>query len=219
MANYVQFKGMDHVISAFKYRAVEAWSLWQGKQFIHKGIGTDELHTFLSMLQQGGSNAIYTLKVYEEITDASDIKDNTSCDGSFNFNLWSPEMLPATGYNNQIVSRLTAIEERLTEEEDKPKKNKLGIIGDILDHPMMEQIAPIVIPQILDWIMGKKAQPYKPQPQAAIAGINNEEDLQKAIQILLQHDNQLTKHLLKLSEIAINNPQSFKFLIQTLDSM
>lgn len=224
MANFgnIQANGLQNAILMYEYRQIEAWSLWQGKQFLHKGTGGADLTAFLEMLIKSGNNPIYTLKVYESINDAANIKSNTADDGSFNFKLYEPQDAPMTqsGYNgNSILSKLSAIEERLNEREEEPK-SRLGIIGDLLDHPVIESVAPMLIARIMDWMAGKKADSY-PQPErlAAIAGPGEDPLLNQSIEILKRYDPDLPKHLAKLAAIAENDSTSFKFLLRTLDSM
>src|ERR1700685_3171508 len=81
----VQFFGAKDVLKAFAARGLQTWGLFQSKQFINAGEGEDSLTAFLDMLG-GGSDTIYTLKVYRT-ADPDDITDKTECSGSFNFKL------------------------------------------------------------------------------------------------------------------------------------
>lgn len=231
VSSSIQFKGLEAVLDAFQSRGVPAWSLWQGKQFMFKCEESDmvqslsELNTILTALAQS-SNAIYTLKVYEDLGKGGKIKDSTPSDGSFNFKLNSPEQeVTIAQYStlrnqNNIDARLGAIEklliEREEEEEEEPQ-SKLGVIGEILNDP---GVSSIVVPLIMKAFgLGDVKSPYNMQANAQIAGINDEAELSEAIRILKEHDANLSTHLMKLAKIAQNDKNSFDFLLKTLDGL
>ncbi len=54
MATAMAF-GKDTVVSYFTNRGLDIWSVFQGKQFITAGQGSDQLTEFLTMLEPGGS--------------------------------------------------------------------------------------------------------------------------------------------------------------------
>ena len=231
----IQIKGLDNVVAAYTNREVAPWSLWQGKQFMFKYEGEDinegasQLEQTLQMLAQS-SNAIYTLKVYEELGKGGKIKNNTPDDGSFNFklNLDSQE-ITANQYStmnnrNEVLQRLAAIEEKLSndeeEEEEQPQDYGLGMIGTILTHPTIQPIATQFMLGILSKILPAGSQPPANQPPAAaINGIDEDNVIEQAIETLQQHDDKLAEHLQKLAAMAEQNPQGFKFLLQTLDNI
>lgn len=230
MASSIQFKGIDGVINAYENRKVAAWSLWQGKQFMFKYEGNDleqgaeQLQATLDLLAES-TNAIYTLKVYEDLPGHK-IKSNTPDDGSFNFKINGDEQaITQNQYgvirnNNAIADRLTAIEQKLNEQEeyvDVPEENKLGVIGDIISHPVIQPF----VSQIIAALFAKKSDaPAPPQMQrVAISGINDDAEITAAIADLKQYDGQLAAHLVKLAALAKSSPDSFKFLLTTLDSL
>lgn len=146
----IQFRGINQTIAAFENRGVDAWSLWDGKAFMFKGVGVNDLTTILESLDRGGTTAVYTLKVYEDISDAKKIKSATECDGSFNFRLYDREdenYMPGSGRSwqktQELEKRFDALEERLIqyfegnreeEEEEKPT-DILGTITGLLQDP------------------------------------------------------------------------------------
>jgi hypothetical protein len=146
----VQFKGLDSVMQAFENRGLQHWSIWQGKQFLFPHVG-ESMETAAAALQDTlellaeSSNAIYTLKVYEEVPGGK-IKSNTPDDGSFNFKLnddrqgLTQAQYSAVRNNNAVMERLEAIEQRLsgTEDDDDPDKEAIpgmGQLGNILHEP------------------------------------------------------------------------------------
>lgn len=222
----IQFKGVDSVIEAYENREVAPWSIWQGKQFMFKyegnnvAEGAQQLTATLELLKES-SNAIYTLKVYEDLKGGK-IKSNTADDGSFNFKLNGDEQTitqnqyASLKYNDKLSERLERIEQALLEREDEEPEpeNKLGVIGEIISHPT---IAPIV-QNIVAAIFSKGQSPAQ-TPRVALSGVNDESELKEAVEALKKHDSKLTEHLQKLAALAEQSPESFKFLLTTLDNM
>lgn len=230
----VQFKGVDSVIQAFQNRQVPSWSLWQGKQFMFKCESQDisessiQLETILETLSQS-SNAIYTLKVYEDLPKEGKIKNNTPDDGSFNFKLnIETQEINSNQYSTlrnqgKIEERLIAIEKKLDEpfedEEEKPR-SKLGMIGDILNDPGVSAILIPLLTKVLG--IGNINQNTERMMPVTISGINADDEddkLKQAISILKTADSNLSYHLMKLAELSQNDAGSFQFLLQTLDRM
>ena len=116
MAGSIQFRGINNVLEAFQNRDVEAWSIYQGSQFLFKGMGVGDFETVLKSLLKG-NNVIYTVKVYEEITDLKQIKSKTPDDGSFNFRLYETD----DNYegNTYYQERRNGMSEKLKELEEK----------------------------------------------------------------------------------------------------
>lgn len=83
----VQFYGKEKVLQAYNARGIDTWGLFDKKQFINAGESAEDLGAFLDMLQPGGSQSTYTLKVYRDIDDIDLLTDRTECNGSFNFKL------------------------------------------------------------------------------------------------------------------------------------
>lgn len=221
----IQFNNLQSVLLAFQNRGVDAWALWQGKQFMFKGIGETDLKMILDSLENGATNAIYTLKVFEEIEDEKKIKSNTPDDGSFNFRLNSDRMeLTQSAYtsaysNAAIVKKLEEIEKRLDEDEVVEEKSGLGKIGEVLDHPVIAPLIPIVLEKVLTAIFSKNPVPQNQlnyQPAMALSGIDEDAAEKEVIEKLKKHDPQLLEHLSKLLEIAETNNPLFQVIIKSL---
>jgi hypothetical protein len=228
MASSVQFRGIDEVLTAFDNIKCPAWSILQGGQFMFKHAGKTEdeagqaLRQTLEMLE-GSSNSIYTLRVYEDITERSKLKANTAYDGSFNFrlNMESQELTQAEyrrhGSLTAMQSELSAVKAQLAamqeEEEDDDEtdtEKTLGEIGSLINNPVVMQLAQM--------IFGVKPKEL-PTP-GALAGVNEQEPkIKAAVEILKLHDTRLGDHLEKLATIAQTAKPSFDFLLNTLDSM
>lgn len=225
----IQFKNRNSVLDAYSDRDVKAWSIWQGKQFMFKGWGLEELEPIIDLLGNGGTNAIYTLRVYEDLEDKRQIKSNSVDDGSFNFRLNDErqEITNSQYWKNDnrenILDKLTRIEARLDEEDTEVKTNKsLGKLGDILEHPAILPVVPLLIEKVLSALLGPNNQAQQ-QPQLnytapqSLAGIDSNDDLIRInIEKLKKHDPDLGTHLSKLVEIAETNPTLFKAIINSL---
>lgn len=175
MAKYVQFKGVDSVVTACENRKAAAWSVWAGRQFMFKGNNADELETLLQSLED--STEVYTLKVYDELKDVKQIKEKTECDGSFNFQLKEPE---ASGYRRgefteKIVGEISTLKQMIAErdrdaEDDEPK----GIFGQIdkyLADPVRMQNAISVIGMIRGIITGNPQHIMNALPPGSLGNI------------------------------------------------
>lgn len=236
-SNSIQFRGRDSVVKAFDNRSVEAWAIFQGKQFMFKGVGSEELDNILGMLSES-TNAIYTLCVYEEIEDAKSIKHNSAHDGSFNFRLneGSQEITAAQygSYNKyedlkkELAGIRDLIESRDDEKDEEP--NAIGgTIGAILNHPTLAPIVSGVLQNLLDKLLNPAGSTAPLTPliaapapfgvnMSAVGNIAADAELNTALQTLKAKDPELTKHLKKLAWIACNDPAGWSLILSTLNS-
>lgn len=243
MAVAVQFWGIDAVMQAFESRQVPAWSLWQGRDYLFKGIGDGDLRAVLDTLKNSFNDPIYTLKVYEEISDPIKIKDKTPHDGCFNFKLNNPMHLDGVGYvspnsNFQLAKKVEELEKRLLERDmqEGDEEEESETIGQVIQD---EVIGVIRDPnRLLQWMEVIKGlfnpnQPAAPRTAlpATVGNVMNEtaltaEEKEKqadrlliAIDALEKADPNIVEHLEKLAEIATKNPKQFKFLISMLETL
>jgi hypothetical protein len=234
MGGSVQFIGKEQIMQLFENKKIDVWSIFQYKQLIHKGTGEDDLNGFLDMLQAGGSNAVYTLKVYEGVTDPLMIKEKTDCDGSYNFKFENDRSGPGisayTPRNQEILNRLEAIEQRLI--DDPREDNEPDTIGSVIVDVIKDPAMALQWITILQGIFGKtnQAPPVAPlrsiEPvQAQVIGniTDDETDklnrLEKALDILEKNDPKIIMHLEKLAEISTKKPGVFKNLLFMLETM
>jgi hypothetical protein len=226
----VQFSTVDAVIAAYENREVPAFAIWCGKQFLFKyedsdiEQGKETLLEMLQLLQSNHSAAIYTLSVYEDLKGK--IKDNTNYDGSFNFRFQEHAIgyLPGMpGGTNAIQTELAALRlqvKKLQEEnEGEEEENKLGIVGEILQHPAVEPVVPVLIGRLVDLLF-----PEEPAKTARVAGINvsevsDNDKVREAITRLSESVPDLPDLLMKLAMISVKKPSSFKFYMSTLRGM
>jgi hypothetical protein len=241
VSSSVQFRDAENTLAAFQNRNVEVWSIWQNKQFMFKGKGISELTAILDLLINNAANCVYTLKVYEDLDTDKGLKNNTPDDGSFNFRLNDPAQgLTQTQFNQYnsskaneslLLSKLSAIEERLNllDEAEEKEPNKLGFIGDILEHPVLAPIVPVLIQKVLEIVVGKtepaKLIPMKDPNQrymgTSINGIPGvlepAQDLTQTISKLQGYDPNLLEHLKKLLAIAEKDINTFNLIINALN--
>jgi len=181
----VQFFGKENVLKAYNTRAIDAWGLFDKKQFIHAGNGSEDLEAFLDMLTPGGSNAVYTLKVYRDL-DADDITDRTECNGSFNFKLFAADQVQRSAVmagpgnsTDPIMQKLqgvimdevgAAIDKRLNgADEEKEEDTWLGLIKGIVSDPEKLQGVLPIVHAIGSWLRPGAAAAAM-QPAAVLAG-------------------------------------------------
>lgn len=241
----VQFRGLENVMQAYDARQIDAWSVWCSKQFLNKGWGGNDLQTFLDALLKGGTNAIYTLKVYEDIKreeDVAKIKANTPDDGSFNFRLNGDDMLPAPGAiagyqsrtNNyaELDARMKRIEELLLQQAEGPgQDDEAETIGSVLIDILKDPGKVSKYVDVITAVFKPNQTPpmpaqVVPMPQAAKVGNHEskqpptEEALNRlatAIDTPEKHDPKLIDHLEKLATMASSNPGQFNMLISLLE--
>lgn len=231
----VQFRGLADAVEAFGNTGCDAWSLWQGRQFITKGIGSDELEAFLGLLAKNElSSAIYTVAYYESIDEKKAINNKTPIDGSFNFYL-SDNVAEIKGMfdkrlsiGNDLQSRFSALENKLDrfieESETEPvEENKLGIIGEILGNPHIGPIAQQLIMKMISGIGNNSQTRNEAVPLAKVAGLpgTTESDtlLKTAIDRLKKIDSNLAERLDKLATLAETDPGTYNYIAGMLDKM
>lgn len=220
----VQFWGKESVLQAYQSRDVAAWSLWQGSAFLNKcetddvQEGVEKLSGFLNMLSES-TNAIYTLKIYEELPSGK-IKRDTKDDGSFNFRL---------NAEGQIMNRMeyqSTMSRKEMETKIAALEAKIELLEDELDEvpesgpDMWERINGLLEkPAIVGAINKLLGTDLKPGA-AVVSGVPlGEEKLVEAIEILRRHDPRMIDHLWKLAQIAEKQPNNFSFFLSTLDSL
>lgn len=232
-ASSVQFRNKESVIDAYSSRKVAAWSIWQGRQFMFKYEGKD-IEEGLSQLDETlnaiskGSTAIYTLKVYEELSTGKGvvkIKSNTPDDGSFNFRLNDPEGVPTVGQMNtyqrtdelkqhiaMLENRIKELEEDEDEEEEESVGGINGFLAGLMGNPAIQNV-------IQNFFTNMAANLATPKVATALHGVpdnNQDEKINAAIETLKQCDEKLGDHLAKLASIAVNKPSQFKMLLSML---
>ncbi len=238
----VQFTGIDNIIEAFEANDIPYFGVFAGKSLIFKNPTRGEeaiedtfeaselLRSFLYKLNKG-SNAVYTLKLYENIP-AGGITDKTPANFSINFrlNLEGMYMTPdkAVQYEqkqnqqSEILAELKALRMKVETMEgtDEEEEEKNPIIGALTNNPEVMNALVMAAVGAITGIISKFApqQPINMKP--AINGILEEpteqQKIDKAIEVLSQSTPNLGDSLLILAKMSIDNPQQYKWLLGML---
>lgn len=244
----VQFRGKRQVVDAYEANDMAPWSVWCGPQnlmFAYEGNDIGEGKEFLTQtldkLKSGGSEAAYTLKVYDDQKKGSKISTVTPASRSFNFGVFDQDG-EDTPYHKRQMSTMGALENRFNQMQDKwmqemielmdeKKKEKeapepvggiAGLINGLLDTPgVKEALAAKVI-----GLFGMG--PAIGQAPAQVAGIQQGDPemarispqeyqlLEQAIAILATHDKKIGTHLMGLAVIARDSPAKYKMALTFL---
>lgn len=239
----VQFFGKDSVLAAFVNRGLEVWAIFDGKIFMNAGEGSETLSQYLELLEPGGSQCVYTLKVYKNVDDADLVTDATPSNGAFKFKLTGAAGAVAGTRGGMvggdpIMSKLygviqtevlAAIEKKLNGGEEEKEETIGEIIKGYLREPeRMTEILPVLgmiknffspasvgIPVALAGITPPTAQQKQPPMD------RTQEQLQRlsvALDRLEKKDDRIVDHLEKLADIADYKPLVWKLMLAQLDS-
>ena len=243
----VQFKSAEKAIDAFKNTSCSAWSVWQSKQLLYKGIGSDDLESFLDLLADGSTNAVYTIAYYEDIADRKSINSKTPFDGSFNFKLNSEDQeIDNRQYksfykSSELLSKVNGLEdkfnllmEKMDGKADSEDENRLGVIGEILDHPAIRPVIPQLLQNVVSKIFATPSQVRELPKMQAVSGVgtvatnqatDNQNitayqaaEIERAIERLIKADPKLSEHLTKLADMSERDPESFNLIISAFDA-
>ena len=167
----VQFFGKDAVLNAMENRGCASWALFSGRQFLFKSVDGTDLNESATLLDKilesiSHSEAVYTIKFFE---DKIKIKENSPCDGSFNFKLVGEDERASRSINysnnsRQVMDELQKINLRLTEiENEEDQEEDAGVMGLIKD--------PQVKDFLINTIKGFLLKPVQ-APPTKLAGVN-----------------------------------------------
>lgn len=236
----IQFRSIGDTVAAYERLDCPVWSLWDGKRFMFKGEGADELRAFLDLMNNNGStNAEYVLAYYEGVTDKSTVNSKTAFDGSFRFRLNSDGTEITTGQYRQIGSinemqtKMSVIESKLDvllseETDDGDDGDGLGVIGQILGHPSIAPMIPVLVEKIMSSVFNPAAVQPAPSmsPLRKVSGIDpgsaaahSDVVLQNAIDRLSKADPKLALHLTQLADLSERDPNSFNYVVKMLEQM
>jgi hypothetical protein len=240
----VQFTGIDNIIEAFEANDIPYFGVFAGKSLIFKNPTRGEeaiedtfesaelLRSFLYKLNKG-SNAVYTLKLYENLP-AGGITDKTPANFSINFRLNLEGMYltndKAVQYEqkqsqqSEILAELKALRikvETMEGMDDDKEEETNPIIGALTKNPeVMNALVMAAVGAITGLISKFAPQQETIKMQPAINGINDEpteqQKIDKAIEVLSQSTPNLGDSLLILAKMSIDNPQQYKWLLGLL---
>lgn len=234
----VQYEGIDTVLRMYQSRGVAPWAVFCNTQFMFnysgKEIkqGVDELATVLDSLQDVGSPAVYTLKVYEDLKGK--IKSNTPDDGSFNFRICPAAVGTVASYRGsgremQLESEVRAlklqVEKMLADDDgdDDAERDIVGTIERVMQIPGVSQLAsafmgfilPTPAPRAMAGVpdvvtMGAESVVHPGADQLYIS-----ESVLQSLSILLKVPNAEEKFA-RLAVMAKNEPAKFNMLLGML---
>lgn len=160
----VQCKDVESVLELYDNVKIESFAIKANGNngvpvYVYEeaaGSARDQLEWFLNKLEEGQSEAIYTLCLYKG--DPEEITDKTPVNLAWNFRLHH-QVIGGTagGYQGGYAALLQEVKDlrkEVQEFKNAPPVNPLGIIGDIMEleaiHPLMMAIGG----KVADWITG-----------------------------------------------------------------
>lgn len=252
----VQFYGIEPVLEAYGNASCPRFSLWTGKllllkydgwkddEFVKPSMeeGLQTLNNYLNAMYQG-STAIYTLKLYEDMTDKQKITPSTEYSTAFNFKV--NESLGQQGMGvvrqpygvmaelqktNQRIDALIEAMNNDDEEEDEPEEKKSfvntitgGLIADNQEvKELIDLCKSLFAPQ--QPIQSTPATVGNVQRVSEISsdvetGSDRLNRINKAVQVLEQLDPNFVDNLEILAKVAQRDPQQFKQFLMILKSL
>lgn len=204
----------------------------------------EECQTFLQEvldnMKEGGSEGQFVLAVYKLKKTDPEITSSTPMLRGFTFTLFGEEDRPyqvkKSGYMQEVNERMDRFETMMieymkagVEEEAEPEKPTAmdriaGFLDGLLEMPDVKNRIALGAVGLLDKIIPLKMSGMK-QP-AQIAGLNAEQQqaqrqqqqqkIHQAINAIFPVDPELGDHLLKVADIAVNNPGKYKMFIGML---
>lgn len=222
----IQFVGREQVLKAFDSRDAVRWSFWQGKQMLFKYDGDSatesrtDLASWLDMMTDR-TGAIYTLKVYEELSPTAKIKSTTPDDGSFNFKLYlgeeysdGPRRVGYPATDERLLDAVTKLTAEVTTLKAKvgqpmaPEDEPLETWEKIMDHPL---------------VLGAAAKflgiDIPAESGARMGAVPGGTTVDQIIEGLRRHDADIEDDLYHLLQIADRDPSQFKMLVGMLRRM
>lgn len=227
------FHGIDQVCEAFEHNGIPFWAVWNGSNCIAANdehndmqVATDLLRECLSRLSPA-TNITYNLKIYKECPETGITEKTVPSRGAgfrlfelpggpleYMQNKWARknETLQLSNNNNELLTRLAAIEAKLAEpeeeeetEEDKPD-GIMGMINGLVERPEIQTA-------IFAWVSKLLAPPAK---VTALGSVPAPGSLDESLAILKSADPQLESDLALLAKMAQEQPGQFSFLLSML---
>jgi hypothetical protein len=259
--NKAMYNGVNAIMDAYDRNAqTPYYSVWAGKDMIFSYNEDDQeagrVHLLENLIacEQNEHSDILKIKFHPK-KEKSFITDKSPAISTLFVRVCDPNYMksqvqpynPQPNYGLQsllerqteilsgLSNRMSALEEAQIQEEEEYEDSEddtLGKVGVILNHPAIQTILGILLPQVMPIL--------KPQPQPRVAGVEQEEVLEgeevgdafeveavdqpedylMAIDIALQrlekHTSNLAGDLTALADMADSNPAQFKMLLGML---
>lgn len=229
----VQLIGTKAVVSKYEKLNCDSWAIYQSKQFIVGGVGSDGLQEWLQDFETAGSTATYTLRVYDSSDAPTSATANSDYIACINFKVVDQyEGHGIAGHTNKLMQRIEGLEKKLKDQDNDdddegPDLNevimgwltepqKLGmVIGAVRqlfggEMPVMPAVAS---PAPLQTVSGLEPVKINPMTEEGLTRIS------KALDILGVCDPDLVVHLEKLAKLAETDKLLFKAVISKLDAL
>jgi hypothetical protein len=256
--NKAMYNGVNAIMDAYDRNAqTPYYSVWAGKDMIFSYNEDDQeagrIHLLENLIacEQNEHSDILKIKFHPK-KEKTFITDKSPAIATLFVRVCDPNYLkgqiqpynPAPNYGLQNIlekqteilsglsNRLSALEEvqmRDEEEADEVEEDALGKVGAILNHPAIQTILGILLPQIMPAM--------QPKPQPIVAGVQEQELVQEhnnfdieavnhseinyglideALERLSKYTATLAEDLTALADMADNNPGQFKMLLGML---
>lgn len=227
------------MVSAYEANTVPVWALFCGKEILgqYKGNNMEEgaqlLTEWIDRLSLGESIATYQLRMYEDDFKGS-VNNNTPYNYSFRFKLDDGEEVHGRSrtygpYFTEMENRIKKLEaEKAALEEDDGEEigGIQGFIGSILQKPEVQEMILNKFLGFMGGLMGRGPQ------AAAMSGVpvdvpgvttdmatvyanlpaDQQQQLNKALEILLTKDPQAGTRLYKIALILQDSPARYEML-------
>ena len=242
-AKSVQIRDADSLCKMYARMAIPAWSIKQGGDINWKyegeliEEGEAQLKAYCEMLMDNETAAIYKLCLYEDLEGKITEKTPVSLSNNFRFTdgaaYGSPDHYGG-GYG-ALLGEVKELRRVVNEMKNQaPEDNKLGIMGELMEHEALQPIFMGVATKIADWIMSPakgvgelKRVSGVPGSAASVptsspAGVRSWREwpeITGAIDILNGHVEDLPAVLQKLALLASKKPIQFKLYKTMLLSM
>lgn len=202
------FIGKDIILEAFERKAKTPYfAVFDGRK-CHEWndqndfeISVNLLDTCIDDMITAGNDRIFVIKLYSSCPKEFKYNDNTIemyCQLPLKTTLINH---PAFTNESLILQKLNELESKINaipgeEVEEEEDKSALGKLTTILDHPIVQQFAPILITGLASMFGVKENQ----NNNIALAGVDPETELHEALNLLFSKGVTL-EHIKKLSAL------------------
>lgn len=243
----VQFRGEKQTIRAYEMNGMAPWCImWTPKDPMCKyegedlGEGANLLRQWFKMVREGGTEATYTLRCYDDLKRGEKITNTTPYSASFQFGLFDPQgeiggvQSPyeqrTSGVLNKIDERFAMMQDKYLDrivkkmdDEDKEKKESApsgmaAVIGAITDNPA---IMGALVSKLCGFL-GINIPAQAALAPAAVSGVGGAltddqwAKVDQAVNELAEFDSELGDHLLSLAKLAKEKPAKYRMALTFL---
>lgn len=233
-------------MKAYQNQGIAHWAIVNGKIVMfatEPDWSPEQCQSFLQQvledMKTGGSEAQFVLAVYRLKKTDKEITSATPMYRGFTFTLFGEDDRPyavrKSGYMEAVDQRLDQMQNMMLEfmkaQTEEPEKEKpataldrvAGFLDGLLEMPDVKNRVALAAVGLIDKIIPMKfgnmnrpaAIAGTPEQQQASAR-QQQQKIQQAINAIFPVDPDLGDHLLKVADIAVNNPGKYKMFISML---